>query len=167
MLEQSIRDMCDYSLMGGPNRLARQGEELIIHRFPTGTLGLASPADLNRVSGPGAVQGSGFWGALLEFFTPRDSQPVAAVCIPPGAILSLHDVPAKLQNELGIGPDERVIFTQTTAAVNHYRDAVRFRGGREVQLQHLHEGQRVEVISLASALDRDIAEFADFPSPTR
>ena len=38
--------MCDYSLMGVPNRLAREAEKLTVHRFPTGTLGLASPTDL-------------------------------------------------------------------------------------------------------------------------
>jgi len=42
--------MCDYSLMAVPNRLAREGEELVAHRFPTGSLGLASPADLKRAT---------------------------------------------------------------------------------------------------------------------
>jgi len=35
--------MCDYSLAGNPNRLAVEGEELVVHPFPTGALGLASP----------------------------------------------------------------------------------------------------------------------------
>ena len=35
--------MCDYSLAGLPSRLAVEGEQLVVHRFPTGTLGLASP----------------------------------------------------------------------------------------------------------------------------
>jgi hypothetical protein len=34
--------MCDYSLAGVPNRLAVEGEELQVHRFPTGALGLTS-----------------------------------------------------------------------------------------------------------------------------
>ena len=34
--------MCDYSLTGIPNRLAVEGEELVVHRFRTGSLGLAS-----------------------------------------------------------------------------------------------------------------------------
>ena len=38
--------MCDYSLMNVPNRLAREQEDLVAHRFPTGSLGLASPKDL-------------------------------------------------------------------------------------------------------------------------
>ena len=36
--------MCDYSLAGIPNRLAVEGEELVVHPFPTGALRLASPA---------------------------------------------------------------------------------------------------------------------------
>jgi hypothetical protein len=35
--------MCDYSLAGIPNRLAVEGEELVVHRFTMGPLGLASP----------------------------------------------------------------------------------------------------------------------------
>ena len=35
--------MCDYSLQGLPNRLAGEGEQLVTHRFPTQSIGLASP----------------------------------------------------------------------------------------------------------------------------
>jgi hypothetical protein len=38
--------MCDYSLMTIPNRLAVSGEELIVHRFEAGSVGLASAFDL-------------------------------------------------------------------------------------------------------------------------
>ena len=38
--------MCDYSLCGIPNRLAVEGEALVVHRFLTGSMGLASRADL-------------------------------------------------------------------------------------------------------------------------
>src|SRR5262245_48338732 len=40
--------MCDYSLASIHNRLATEGEELVVHRFCSGTLGLASPADVQR-----------------------------------------------------------------------------------------------------------------------
>ena len=33
--------MCDYSLAHFPNRLAVEGEQLVVHRFATRTLGLA------------------------------------------------------------------------------------------------------------------------------
>jgi hypothetical protein len=36
--------MCDYALMGVPNRLATEGEDLLVHRFRTRSIGLtASP----------------------------------------------------------------------------------------------------------------------------
>ncbi len=147
--------MCDYSLMGVPNRLAREAEELIVHRFPTGTLGLASSADLNPSPAPKPLRAQNFWSTLREFFSAPEPQSPAAVCIPPGAILMLHDIPTKLQSKLVIGPKERVTFTQTTAAPHQYRDAVRFRGGRELWLQQLTVGQRVEVIDLTEARDRE------------
>ena len=45
--------MCDYSLMAVPNRLAQEGEDLVTHRFPTGSLGLASPNGFGRHALPG------------------------------------------------------------------------------------------------------------------
>ena len=93
--------MCDYSLMGVPNRLAREAEELIVHRFPTGTLGLASSADLNPSPAPKPLRAQNFWSTLREFFSALESQSPPAVCIPPGAILMLHDIPTKLHRQRG------------------------------------------------------------------
>jgi hypothetical protein len=80
----------------------------------------------------------------------------------------LHDIPARLQTELGVGTDEKVTFTQISAAMNSYRDAVRFQHGAEVRLQQLREGQRVEVFDLSMAeelgpLVREGAEAAMWP----
>src|SRR5437867_2983517 len=44
--------MCDYSLMVIPNRLAEEGEELVTHRFWTGSLGFASPLDMCKAALP-------------------------------------------------------------------------------------------------------------------
>ena len=148
--------MCDYSLMAVPNRLAREGEELVAHRFPTGSLGLASPADLKCASEPLPRARRTFWNAVKEFFNPPRTCPVPAVCIPPGARMELMDIPARLQHELGVGPVEQVTFTQISAAVNSYRDAVRFGNGREVRLQELREGQRVRVLDLSFAEELDL-----------
>src|SRR5579864_2244767 len=79
------KTMCDYSLMGVPNRLATEGEELLVHRFSTGSLGLASPSDLRRVSHPLQAWLSGFW-----FFRAPEEGAIPAVCIPPGAQLWLQ-----------------------------------------------------------------------------
>lgn len=153
--------MCDYSLMAVPNRLAREGEELVAHRFPTGSLGLASPADLRRATNPPLPSRKSFWRALGEFFNPPKSEPVCAVCIPPGARLELHDIPVRLQHELGVCAVEKVTFTQISAAVNSYRDAVRFGNGREVRLQELREGQRVRVLDLSVAEELDLERLRE------
>ena len=127
--------MCDYSLASFPNRLAVEGEQLVVHRFPTGALGLASPC-------PG----------LKEFLFPASTR---AVCVPPGARLLLRDVPGSLQGRFGVGEVEEVTFVEQSAEAFSYRDAVRFASGREILLQHLRCGQRVEVLSLSS---KDIVE---------
>jgi hypothetical protein len=139
---------------------------LVAHRFPTGSLGLAAPADLKRAADPPPPARRTLWCALKEFFNPPKSEPVPAVCIPPGARLELQDIPARLQHEIGVGPVEKVTFTQISAAVNSYRDAVRFANGREIRLQELREGQRVRVLDLSMAeelnLERLREERAEF-----
>jgi hypothetical protein len=50
-----------------------------------------------------------------------------------------------------VSETEEVTFTQISANAHSYRDAVRFRNGRQVLLQALREGQRVQVVSLALA----------------
>ena len=134
--------MCDYSLMAVPNRLAREGEELVSHRFPTGSLGLAVPADVQRTPAPTARRS--FWAAFKEFFQPAETAAVCAVCIPPGARLLLEDIALRLQTELGVRAAEEVTFTQITASAHSYRDAVRFANGREVRLQEGAFPQKVE-----------------------
>ena len=153
--------MCDYSLMAVPNRLAVEGEELVAHRFPTGSMGLASPADLRRMTDPKQAQPRGLWSTVKNFFSPPVRQATPAVCIPPGARLWLGDIPERLQKEMHVKVEEQVTFTQISAAVNSYRDAVRFSNGRQVRLQELREGQRVRVLdlSLAEAFEPVIEEY--------
>jgi hypothetical protein len=149
--------MCDYSLHGLPNRLARDGEELVAHRFSTGAIGLTSPAEIcSAVNSVNASKKKNFWSAIKALVLPPVWPEAPAVCIPPGARLRLRDIPVNLQNELGVAPEETVTFTQTTAMANAYHDAVRFENGRQVLLQVLKEGQRVCVLSLAS---EDSVEF--------
>jgi hypothetical protein len=151
--------MCDYSLMAVPNRLAREDEELVVHRFPTGSLGLAAPADVKRAVQALAPAHKSFWCVVRDFFDPPRTEPVPAVCIPPGARLRLEDIPARLQRELDVRPVEDVVFTQLTAAVNTYRDAVRFANGHAARLQELREGQRVRVLDLSMADAMDLEQL--------
>jgi hypothetical protein len=122
--------MCDYSLAGLPSRLAVEGEQLVVHRFPTGTLGLASPCP-----------------SLSRWLSAKQTP---AVCVPPGARLLLRDIPKDLQQQFGVGGTEDVTFVQVSATSYQFRDAVRFRNGREILLQKLQCGQQVDMLSLSS-----------------
>ena len=126
--------MCDYSLAGIPSRLATERELLAVYRFSTGALGLTSPERCRWR----------FWFKQ----TP-------AVCVPPGARLLLRDIPKDLQRQFHVDATEEVTFVQLSAEAYQYRDAVRFRNGREVLLQRLRCGQRVEVLSLCSSESRE------------
>jgi len=152
--------MCDYSLHVYPNRLASDGEELVVHRFGGASLGLASPSDLRPVittsSCDQKAQRGWSWSSFKEWFIANRPQwqpdkRTPAVCIPPGARLILKDIPKGLQRELGVGEAEEVKFVEISAEVNTYRDAVRFKNGCQLLLQALREGQRVTVLSLTPA----------------
>lgn len=137
--------MCDYSLMGIPNRLAKQGEELVLYRFPTNTKGFVSPADV--ACSISSARDLGFWEAIKALFRAPNLGCATAVCIPPGARLTLHNIPVEIQCSLNVNSTEEATFTQITSAVDAHRDAVRFHNGSEVLLQFLAEGQRVKVLS--------------------
>ena len=142
--------MCDYSLVSLRSRLAMAGEELVVHRFPRGSKGLAPSAD----SGPGLVPlpirrktSRSFLDEIralysLVFAPPAHDVSVTAVCIPPCTRLLLRDIPKRLQIEIGVRTVEEVTFTQMTSEPFTHRDAVRFRNGREINLEQLEEGLR-------------------------
>jgi len=144
--------MCDYSLHAFPNRLATDGEDLVVHRFGGGSLGLAGAADVGPAVRADSGNSSRFWTweNIKKWFNPSGTttRRIPAVCIPPGATLVLKDIPRALQRELGVGEIEEVTFIETSANVNTYRDAVRFKNQAQILLQALHEGQRVHVVSL-------------------
>lgn len=154
--------MCDYSLHSYATRLAKENEELVCHRFWSGSMGLASPAELRRLGGE--LPGRRFsWTALRDWWGAT-RRSVAAVCIPPGARLEVQNIPVRLQRRIGVGATETVTFTQITAEEHVYRDALRFRNGKQVLIQELEEGMPVKVLSLTpvepetSVAARDEAE---------
>jgi hypothetical protein len=129
--------MCDYSLTCVNNRLAIDGEELIVHRFYTGSRCLTSPE---------AVPSSpGLWKRVKAALR-RDSIP--AVCIPPGAELRLAGIPRNIRQWCGVGDEETVRFVARSANAYEHRDAIRFRNGKVLPLQLLEEGVRATVLSL-------------------
>jgi hypothetical protein len=135
--------MCDYSLQGIRNRLAEQGETLVVHRFQTGSKGLASPESIQHVEGPKT------WMATLKRLFAIHTEE-CAICIPDGAQLLLSGIPARLQRHYNLSATEPVIFRQLSADAATYRDAVEFANGAKVRLQELDEGQAVKVMALSS-----------------
>ena len=145
--------MCDYSLQGLPNRLAVEGEQLVTYRFPTGSVGLATPTDIaaaNRPKPQGGCRRS-WWSALKHWLDPQmELDQVPAVCIPPGAHLLMNHIPEVLRRKFALQAVEDVTFVQLSADAYRYRDGIRFRNGKQVLLQEITEGVRFEVLSLAS-----------------
>jgi len=140
--------MCDYSLYSFPNRLAKDGEQLVVHMFCTGTVGLvAFEPGTESITAP---QPSGWRHSFKAWLHSLSSRlDPCAVCIPPGARLVLRDIAPQIQKECGVGAEEEVSFTQVGGDAYHYRDAIRFSNGAELLLQRLTVGQRVDVLSIA------------------
>jgi hypothetical protein len=138
--------MCDYSLMMIRNRLAVEGEELVAHRFQSGSTGFVSLLDWNswRAGRPRFLLR---WLAECFLF---ERQPTPVVCIPPGARLGLECIPKSFQKQFDLEASEDVTFTQKSAEPGGYRDALCFGNGATVLLQALPEGQRVTVLKLSS-----------------
>jgi len=135
--------MCDYSLQGIKNRLAEEGEILVVHRFYSGSKGLTSPYYLKPPQEPKT------WTAILSsLFSIRPQ--ACAVCIPDGARLILTDISPAFQQTFGVSSLEVVTFRQLSANSGTYRDAVEFANGEKLRLQELEDGQRVEVLALSS-----------------
>lgn len=143
--------MCDYSLHAHQTRLAEEGEQLVVNRFPGGSIGLACPAELRRKTEEDPGRKLGLLETIRAWFAGLHAPetPIHAVCIPPGARLMVRDIPAKLRNDLSVEETELVTFVQTSAQAYTYRDGIRFANGKQVLLQALREGQRVDVLSLS------------------
>ena len=86
--------MCDYSLHGNNNRLAKDGEELIVHRFTTGSKGLTSPQYLKPRP---KLKAKGL-GRILGIKSSNSKE--CAVCIPDGAklVVSFFPEPGTLEH---------------------------------------------------------------------
>ena len=133
--------MCDYSLGGIENRLAEDGEELVVHRFTTGSKGLTSPEYLRPRPAKGLAGILGAKASIRE----------CAVCIPDGAKLMI-DVSKYLQEIFSLSfSTEMVTFRQLSSGAMAYRDALEFADGYRILLQELGEGQRLQVLSTSSS----------------
>jgi len=75
--------MCDYSLEMYASRPARESEKYVTTRFPSGSIGLASPGDCTT-----------------------------AICVQYDAHLKLEGISSDVQMRLGVKPSEEVVFEQ-------------------------------------------------------
>ena len=80
--------MCDYSLEHYHSRPARQGEEYVTNRFPSGSIGFVTPGDQS-----------------------------AAVCVACDMRLALAGIPAAMQTRLGIGSQEQATFVRLDSSL--------------------------------------------------
>ena len=82
--------MCDYSLEMYASRPAREQERYTTTRFPSGSVGLASPGDTS-----------------------------CAVCVQYDTKLVLEDIPQHVQAQCGIGAREEVTFARIETGAYH------------------------------------------------
>lgn len=75
--------MCDYSLEMYASRPAREKEKYVTTRFPSGSIGLASPGDCTT-----------------------------AVCVQYDTHLTLENISSDLQGRLGVKSEEDVVFAR-------------------------------------------------------
>ncbi len=80
--------MCDYSLEMYGSRPAREGELYVTTRFPSGSIGFASPGD-----------------------------PRTAVCMQCDTKVVLTDIPVALQTALKVGVELETVFAQREAGL--------------------------------------------------
>jgi hypothetical protein len=138
--------MCDYSLYVFPNRLARDGEELVAYRFASGCIGFVSASDISEPENRTAWLGRS-WPQLKTWFFPRQHDGPTAVCIPPGAQLRLERIERELRLRLGLEETEQAVFIHVTANEFSYRDGLRLRHAQQILLQELPPGQHARVTS--------------------
>ncbi len=141
--------MCDYSLMMVRSRLAVEGEELVAHKFKSGSVGLVSCSDFNTRLSQGPL---GFWQRLKYWFS-ADEEPAPVVCIPPGAQLQVFAISGSLQKRFQLSECEEVTFAEISAQESQHRDALYFGNGLILLLGLLPEGQRLRVLRLSSRED--------------
>lgn len=87
---ERIIAMCDYSLEHYQSRPARQGEQYVSNRFPSGSIGFVVPGDQS-----------------------------VAVCMTCDTRLKLENIPMMMQLRLGLPPSETVTFVRIEGGFYH------------------------------------------------
>ncbi len=117
--------MCDHLFDSTQDRLAREGEDLTLHRFESGEMGFASDTDLIEYEISKRKAASSFWGTVKDWLLlPSGSQTIPAVCVTPGTTLLLTDIPKAIQSSLCIEESEIVVFSELHSPAYSFRDAL-------------------------------------------
>src|SRR5262245_61810262 len=129
--------MCDYSLHGLENRLAKEGERLFVNKFRTGCKGFASEDDFHQLhawrkapAGMNVIKRIGFffaeaWRHREEAMeTSRYYMP--AICLPHGSTLRIVSSPVEPHLQLASGAvvGREVQLVQVTPEAMRFRDAI-------------------------------------------
>jgi hypothetical protein len=148
--------MCDYSLYAIPNRLAEEGERVVLHKFDTGTIGFASVLDTPQKQIRMESRWETFCSGMKAFFMLRSCPGVPAVCMPPGTRLMLCDAPFHLQRQHGLRCGDTVTVTEISTQSYAYRDALILPNGKCVLLQELPEGIEAVVLETAPEVSENL-----------
>ena len=110
--------MRDLTLKRAPERLAVEGEILVSYRFRTGSVGLASPGELD--GSKGVLGGTGgrrswWWSCKRRLHLFLQPDKTAAIRVSPRARLRVNAVPDDIQQEFGVGDIENVNFVELRA----------------------------------------------------
>ena len=146
--QQNVAEVCtvrNISLQRVTERLACEGEILVTYRFPTGSVGLASPVGMDGVIGNVPRSWWSRWKRRMRRFVGSDE--TAAVRVSPGKRLRVNSVPDEIREEFDVGVTENVNFVQLKEEACGDRDAIRFGNGRHILLQRFGEGIWFEVLA--------------------
>jgi hypothetical protein len=96
----------------------------------------AVEAEPNETLGISSVGVGGFHGKVGEiagFHRPGESIADCVICVQDGMMLTIGNIPSKLQRSLGLEATAVARFVET--AVEHHEDLLVFENGKEVQLK--------------------------------
>ncbi len=161
--------MHTYSFMNLGGRLAADGEELVAHRFSSGSIGMLSRPDyeswrrtlerstLNEASTTNeahhfarsvknlAAEVLSFYGFRREAL-PLNGEPGPVVEIPAEALLRVFGISSDWQQQYRFSSFEDALFFEGSPHSSCRRDSLCFGNGLTIPLQFLHEGQLIKVL---------------------
>lgn len=169
----------DYSLIKLRNRLAVEGEELVVHRFRSGMTKMVARLDFERWrrastetehSVVASESHKGVWQSIknccTDFLTyygfidadaSSAEEPGPVVAIPSEALLRVFGLSSTWQEQYHLGSFEDALFIELSPSSGVSNQGLCFGNGVVIPLRLLHEGQRVKVLrsSWAESLEPD------------